>query len=68
MKNWTPEDRQTALSMRADGKTYDHLALRAALLWDTGYSTFEIAKYAGVHESVIYNNLPRWRRNINDKA
>lgn len=34
----------------------------AAKLWSQGKDTLAIAKALGVHESVVYNQLPRWRK------
>lgn len=35
--------------------------LTALSLWHNGRDTKDIARHFGVHESVIYNGLPRWR-------
>lgn len=34
----------------------------AVALWADGFDTTEIADSIGTRESIIYNNLPRWRK------
>jgi transposase len=38
----------------------------AVFLWNKGWDTLEIAKSLRVHESVIYNGLPKWRKEFHE--
>lgn len=58
MSEWQPRKRRSVVFRRTCNSS------EAIQLWRVGFDTRDIAYELFVHESVIYNNLPEWRKEI----